>query len=433
MSSDLSSVVSHEQLQSSTVWPAPPKEARWRENPERLAWLVILTSFAVFLVLAVTVPLTVAYVMRYATVSQPARLEPILGTLLLYPSAQAEAMAITAARNDIVEGNRIVAGDDSTQGTLGLVNADNADVLLGSVQIYPGTIVDVLRIRKPLFKRSPEPYQVRLRLEKGQARIFTITGEERPLRVELETPHGVIDLAAGTYQVTVDTEQTDVTVRSGWATLQHEQEKTLIVPSAERAWISAAGVSQETMPAEQNLIQSGDFSESMLDAWQSELTADNVTPGEVRVRKRDGRRVAHFSRNGEDNVHTEVAIRQDIDKNVNVYDSLTLQLDVRLLHQSLPGAGYLSSEYPLRVELSYTDIYGNGQTWGHGFYFRDPENENWPILDGEKIPPYTWYTYQSPNLMEALDTRPAHINSIRIYASGWNYQSMVSEVYLLAE
>jgi hypothetical protein len=56
------------------------------------------------------------------------------------------------------------------------------------------------------------------------------------------------------------------------------------------------------------------------------------------------------------------------------------------------------------------------------------------VVGGEKIPPFNWYTYQSPNLMELLsDTRPARINSIRIYASGWNYQSMVSEVYLFAQ
>jgi hypothetical protein len=36
--------------------------------------------------------------------------------------------------------------------------------------------------------------------------------------------------------------------------------------------------------------------------------------------------------------------------------------------------------------------------------------------------------------MEVLkDTRPARIDSIRIYSSGWNYQSMVSEVFLTAE
>jgi hypothetical protein len=151
--------------------------------------------------------------------------------------------------------------------------------------------------------------------------------------------------------------------------------------------------------------------------------------------ERDGRRVAYFVRQGEDNVPTEVGIRQAIGRDVNVYDKLHLQLDVKLLFQSLAGAGYLSSEYPLRVEISYTDIYGkSGLTWGHGFYFRDPENENWQIVGGEQIPPFNWYTYRSPNLMELLkDTRPARIDSIRIYASGWNYQSMVSEVYLVAE
>jgi hypothetical protein len=104
------------------------------------------------------------------------------------------------------------------------------------------------------------------------------------------------------------------------------------------------------------------------------------------------------------------------------------------LYQSLSGAGYLSSEFPLSIEITYTDIYGKVLTWSHGFYYRDPEDPNWQITNGEQIPPYIWYTYQSPNLMELLeDTHPARINSVRIYASGWNYQSMVSEVYLVAE
>jgi hypothetical protein len=172
----------------------------------------------------------------------------------------------------------------------------------------------------------------------------------------------------------------------------------------------------------------------MRDTWESYVIAQNVTPGRVSIMERDGRRVAYFIRQGEDNVPTEVGIRQHIGRDVNVYDSLILQLDVKLLFQSLPGAGYLSSEYPLRVEITYTDIYGKQLAWGHGFYYRDPENENWQIINGEKIPPFTWYTYRSPNLMELLkDTRPARIDSIRIYASGWNYQSMVSEVYLFAE
>ncbi|MCB0150232.1 MAG: hypothetical protein KDE01_21610, partial [Caldilineaceae bacterium] len=98
------------------------------------------------------------------------------------------------------------------------------------------------------------------------------------------------------------------------------------------------------------------------------VVAENVTPGKVSIMERDGRRVAYFVRQGEDNVPTEVGIRQVIGKDVNVYDKLYLQLDIKLLFQSLSGAGYLSSEYPLRVELTYTDVYGKQLTWGHGFY-----------------------------------------------------------------
>ncbi len=66
------------------------------------------------------------------------------------------------------------------------------------------------------------------------------------------------------------------------------------------------------------------------------------------------------------------------------------------MHQSLSGAGYLSSEFPLRVEITYTDIYGKQLRWGHGFYFREPEDPTWRIVDGDKIPSFNWYTYRSP-------------------------------------
>jgi len=404
----------------------------WRNNPERLAWIVLLVSFAIFLFLAVTLPMAARYVVRYATTTQAARVEPTLGTLLLYPSATADAVAITAIKEGIVEGSRIVAAEESTQGALVFLSSDDAGAALGSVQLYAGTQLNVLRIRRPFFAVSPEPYQVRLRLAKGQARIFSNSADGRPLRVELETPHGMVELTAGSYQVSVNAEQTDITVRSGQAILHHAQEGSMTVDHGLRAWLTADDFAQTPASAEQNLLRNGDFSEPMLDTWQSYVIADNVVPGSVRIVEREGRWVAHLIRQGEENVPTEVGITQVVEKDVNVYDELVIQLDVKLLHQSLSGAGYLSSEFPLRVEITYTDIYGKVLTWGQGFYYRDPENENWRIINGQKIPPYIWYTYQSPNLMALLaDTRPARINSVRIYASGWNYQSMVSEAYLV--
>jgi hypothetical protein len=438
MSSESSSLVHGDPLAPTLGAHPTDVPAKWRQNPERLAWIVLLGSFAIFVILAITLPLGARYVIRYATVSQEARLEPTLGTLLFYPSPSAEPVAVTSIKEGIGEGSRIVAADESTQGSLAFIS-DNGDAVLGSVQLYAGATLDVLRVRRPFFSRSTEPYTVRLYLVKGQARIFSNSEEidARPLRVDLETPHGLIALGTGSYQVSVNEEQTEITARSGRAVLAHQSSDGSISINADQsAWMTTDDYAHEPESASRNLLRNGDFSEPELDAWQTDTIADDVIPGSVKVDEGDGRWVALFFRDGEDNVNTEVSITQIVEKDVNVYDELSIQLDVKLLHQSLPGAGYLSSEFPLRVEITYTDIYGKVLTWGHGFYYRDPEDKNWKIIDGEKIPPYSWYTYQSPNLIEFLadkGTRPARINSVRIYASGWNYQSMVSEVYLVAE
>jgi hypothetical protein len=420
-------------IRGEAVWNNPPVKVR--ENPERLAWIVLLACFSVFMVLLISVPLTLRYFVEHATSPQPATLDPTQGTVLLYQPGATEPIAITELRKDVLEGSTIVAGDGPTQASLRLISEGAVDEALGSVQIYTGSQLTIARMRSPMFEMSSQPYQVVLNLNQGQARVFTNSGRQRPLSVEIITPHGSIMLDTGSFQIAVTEEQTDITASAGSATLVKAGQPDLLVTEGARAWMTPSSTADAPAPAAQNLLRNGNFNEPMRDSWESYVIAQNVTPGRVNIMERDGRRVAYFVRQGEDNVPTEVGIRQAIGRDVNVYDKLHLQLDAKLLFQSLPGAGYLSSEYPLRVEISYTDIYGkSGLTWGHGFYFRDPENENWQIVGGEQIPPFNWYTYRSPNLMELLqDTRPARIDSIRIYASGWNYQSMVSEVYLVAE
>jgi hypothetical protein len=417
-----------------------PASGRWRANPERLAWVVILSSFAIFCFLLITVPIGFNYVLRYATVSEAARLEPTLGTLLLYTSNSSEPIAITAPRDDVGEGSRVVAQADAVQGTLGLVSSENpgAPEVLGSVQLYANTNLRLLRIRRPTFPSSEEPYQVRLRLEAGQISVFTNSGDRRPLRVEVETPHGLINLDAGSYWLSVDVDHTDVTVRNGAATLTQGVGDNLSVGANQRGWMDNNGLAQQPVSAEQNLITNGNFSPPALENWPSYVVADNVEPGMVQFTEREGRSVAYFIRQGEESKHNEVGIVQQINRDVNVYDSLVLQLDVNILFQSLSGAGFVNTEFPVRVELNYTDIYGKDLRWGYGFFYRTPEDSSpaVPVELGVQVNQAQWFTYRSPDLialLKAEGTRPARINSIRIYASGWNYRSMVSEVYLIAQ
>ncbi len=423
----------------STTWRT--STARWRENSERTAWVVLLACFAVFLLLAIAIPVAAIYTVRYASVAQVAKLEPTQGTVLLYDRKDdAEPVAITGVRDNIHEGARIVAADDATQATLAL----NSDVAtgdtLGSVQLYAGTDLTLSRLQRPVFDRSSEPFRTDLQLNSGQARIFTSQSDHRPIEVTLQTPHGTILLEPGSYQVSVSEEGTELTVRSGQATLSHLSGDELIAATGARAWLTPDGATGQATTPEINLVQNGNFTPPVLDSWPSYQNAEaSTTPGKVQFSEgEDGRQVAQFIRMGDEKLHTEVGIRQEVNKAVNVYDNLRIQLDVKTLFQSLPGAGSLNSEFPLRVEVSYRDIYGKELTWGHGFYYREPEADDPypPVADGTRVRQGQWFTYVSPNLIDLLSaqgTRPALINSMRIYASGHNYQSMASEVYLLAE
>jgi hypothetical protein len=436
---------------ASPAWNEPPS-VTLRENPQRLAWLVILVSFAVFVLLLITIPLSVRYTVRYATVKQPVHLESTQGALRFYAPRSTEPIAVTRVRDDVVEGSIIQAADGSTQGTLRLVEVENPENALGSIRIYSNTSLEVKRIRKPLFERSPEPYRARFYLAQGQVRIFTNSGAGRALHVELETPHGLAVMdAAGQYEVAVGAEGTDITVRSGAASLVNNAGEETTVGEQLRAWMTDDALEQNPMSAAPNLIQNASFTEiedeGRAVGWevygQTERT-EGVHPGSVQFIQRDGRGVALFSRSSGVNAHTEIEISQPIEQDVNIFESLRLQLDVRLLHQNLAGGGTLGSEYPLRVEIEYTTNYGQVLTWGHGFYYldpledEDPQNDYW-LLDREastQIPKYQWYTYESDNLVELFaeqNTPIARLNSIRIYASGHKYQSMVSDVYLLAE
>lgn len=403
-----------------------------QQNPERVAWVVLLSAFGLFLLLVVSIPWAVNYVLQHATTPLVAQLEPTVGTVLLYTVNGDEAIAVTSLRRDLPQGSRLVTTGEATQGVLGLATSQESESI-GTVHLYPGTELTVPRFQQPRFQRSQEPYFVNLRLDQGRIRVFTNSRDVRPLLVRVALPQGYAVLSEGSYNFSVTGERTELSVSQGDAQLFHNSGTEVALGPGTRTWMEGDTPPGTPVNAERNLIRAGDFSQPLLETWEVYTEAPYVAPGAVELGEQDGRRVAHFVRVGEDGIHTEVGIRQVIEQDVNGYDLLRIRLDVRLLRQTLRGAGERSSEFPLRLEIAYTDIYGKDLTWGHGFYYRDPPQE-WSVIGGEKIAPFTWYTYESPNLMELLrDTRPAQVNSIRIYASGWNYEAMISEVGLFVE
>jgi len=398
-----------------------------RRNPEGGAWLVLWVAFVIFICLVISVPLSARWYLLNATRVQKAQLEKIDGTLTVHEPRAPEAIAVDGGR-EVGEGFQVQTGADS-RATLTFFESSTA-------LLYGDTAVTISRLRSPRFSVSERPDEVTMVLQDGLVRFRVAATGQQPRQVVVHTPHGEAWLeTGGSYSIEVGEGRTQVIARYGGAIVLGSQ-GGVYLDQGERVDVGSDGRPADPMPAAQNLIENGDFRQPLEEDWMVTPYADveGVVPGEARIVEQGDRRAVYFVRMGaEEGVHTAVSIEQEIDRDVRDIDSLALHLDVRLDYQSLPGAGYRSSEFPVMVELKYRDAYGRDLSWFHGFYYRDPP-PNWPLRNGEKIPPFIWYPYESGNLMDVLgDAQPVHIHSLRIYASGWNYRSMVSEVGLIAE
>jgi len=397
-----------------------------RKNPERLAWIVLCIVFATFCSLAVGIPLGIRWYLINATQVHKTSLAAVRGTVVVQEPEAGAPIAVTGTKDDVPEGSTIIT-TNATQAFLEFF--ENS-----TLHLYNKTQVVIQKAQSPRFNFSTKPDTIVLEVTGGRVRVGVAPSVKFPLDFQVQTPHAAVELEEdGSYSMEVSTEGVHLTVIDGRAKVT-AMGKTVELGRGERTTVEIGREPIGPLPPERNLIVNGDFKEPLTVGWKVYHT--QIDPKEVggkaEILIAGDRPAVRFWRMGKATNHAETGILQVIDKDVRDFTSLALNISVRLLDQSLAGGGTLSSEFPIIVRLDYKDINGNDNFWTHGFYFKDP-TENWPILNGDKIPPFVWYPYESPNLMEKLEIKPALITSIRIYASGWDYQSMVSQVQLLAK
>ena len=210
--------------------------------------------------------------------------------------------------------------------------------------------------------------------------------------------------------------------------------------TGERSMVYPGETPSAPLPAEQNLLLNGDFSvplEGVWEVYQVEPPSGAVATG-VQVTEVGNRRILEIRSEGQDTLHSEIGIVQEVNKSVQDFDSIRINIDVGLEQQSLPGGGTLGSEFPIMIHMAYKDSDGNDRDWYHGFYYTPPP-EDWLLFDSpdnssERIARFLWYPYESVNLLDSLGTnKPVYIKYIRIYASGWIYHARISDVALLAQ
>ncbi len=407
-----------------------------RENPTRTAWLVMVAAFISFCVLAVAIPVLVRSYITQATIARPLAMTVVSGAVQVTPINTTDTRPVVD-QAQINEGTRVQT-DNKASATLNLYADDDARALLATITLYNNASLVVDASRVPRFGYSTEPDRLGLRLEQGRIRVSPQARSARPIDVEVQTPTSTATFGDGSFSVDVMPEGTEVTSRSGVATVTAADHQ-VIVPAGQRTRVVTDQPPETPVSVERDLLANGDFGQDLQNWTRKSFVdvqvdaADDVGVGTVQLVNRDGREAVLFTRRGREGLHAETEIRQQLDIDVLDFDDLHINFYVQLLFQSLQGAGMQSSEFPMAVQLNYTDIYGEERLWTQGFYYKDLDpSVPWPLRNVQKIPPAVWYAYESPNLTELLkDTRPARLNWIRFYASGYNFESMVAEPELL--
>jgi len=393
-----------------------------RRRPEVLAWVVILASFGLFCLMVMGFLFGVLWYRREAAVSRPARLTIIGGTILVRGRDQLNWVSATDDM-ELKEGDAIRT-DETSQALLTLL--DHSVVIL-----YSGAELELSRMACSRFE--PEREWIAIGQKRGKAHIGVAVPGASEKHFEVRTPQSVISLAEGSYTVAVDDRSTTLRVKERGEAKVSAQNVAVNLREGQKTEVQEGGVPSAPETAKEDLVFNGDFSQGLAGWQKGNLLGFQEgfdVPGEVVTALEDGRPVVHFSRRESKGTHCETYIYQEINKDVSDFSSLKLSIRFKLLYQSLSGGGYMGSEYPVFIYIRYRAQDGEAARV-YGFYYQNESNNR--TDNGVMVIHNQWEEWTVPDDLMALTPRPVQILSVQVSASGWDYQSMVSQVSLVGE
>lgn len=415
-----------------------------RQNPERLAWHILLASFTVFLALCAGVAYFTQWYLFRSMVGIDVTLRAARGTVIIAAPVTQEEIAVSEQRSGLTPG-MTVRTDANAQGLLTFNDAKSGDPL-ASVVILRNSEVVIVRASAPRFGINRSPYYIAIETPSGRSEILIFEHGARGTAFSARSPHVLTEISAtGHYALDVTDQQTRVTTGQGLARVTELASGRQVYLTDGRQTIVDREVtaSLPVLETEVSLIRNNSFALSYEDGW--EFINDGDPAGAVFHATFEGRPVLVIDRAagnwpGERLDHGESRLTQEINRDVTPYDYLELRATFYVDEQSLSTCGVQGSECAMMIRLEYTDVMGTQREFIHGFYgFFDPV-ANYPLAcatcrtEHEGINLRTWFTYKSGNLFNVLpaEQRPAFIQRLSFYASGHAYKVYVSEVDLLA-
>lgn len=402
------------------------------KDPKRSAWAILITAFFVFCLIVTAAPLGIRYHVLHAEEKPEASVESLAGTVIVEPPVGRGFVPLESGEEIQVAEGGVVRVDETSEAMITFFDQS-------FVRLFPGTTVRLERMRSPRYEAGKLANSVHIGLSGGQIHVGTALSSDSSLDFRLTTLHAEIFLAAdGSYGLEATNRRSAITVYArGHARVSaaDDRDDGVELMPRQRTEVVFGHSPDAPVDAARNLIVNGDFSEGLDKGWHAfndQGTDGGDVDGTFSLVVDEGRRAVKFSRTGGHGDHCETVLEQTIDRTIpEPVSSLVVRANVKVRYQSLSGGGYLSSEYPLMIRLTYRDVYDSEAEWVRGFYYQNVEGN--PTTFGVNIPHDRWYLFQSENLLESLPVRPYRIIRLRVYASGWDYESLVSDINLIVE
>ncbi|HSM58013.1 MAG TPA: hypothetical protein VK879_17795 [Candidatus Sulfomarinibacteraceae bacterium] len=411
-------------------------------NRERLAWLILLSSFLVWLGLIIAVPIGVSTFLHNASRPLVLAVQANEGTVGLSTAAgQRDAIFVGEPARTIDDGRASILTSTTDTALVSVFTPEQTEVL-SRLQVYANTGLQITQARAPRFEMSNDSYELDLALSSGRLRINLPEPGSRPTVVRVATPQdGEIILdEPGRYSFDVTNAETSVVVLEGRANVSYD-ESVLSLVANQRALVPAEGALTGPLDSERNLVQNSDFNDEMRSwialGWEAEQE-----PGETSLMDVDGDTAIRFHRVAVGPAEAE--LRQVINQDVTDFTTLELFVTMRVAQQSLGVCGVQGSECPLFVRITYDDIHGAEQVWQQGFFAEGTVGSSTPDicqfcatprLPHLRVPLNQIYFYESGNLLERMaqqNIAPRFIKSISLVASGHTFDTQVLDVGLIA-
>ncbi len=427
-----------------------------RIDPQRMAWGVLLISFAVFCILCVATGLGVHWFLFQSTVPLVSRVEVGRGTAGITLSSDPREQVARVEYDLSGAVDTTIQTDAQSQATVSFLDSDR---LIATVTLRSSTSLDLRDAVRPRFEWSTIAYDLVLVDFSGEIDIFVADNLERDFRVGVQTTNSywILFTSSGSYVANASPSQVSVINLDG--------EAILVPPDSTQGDAISPGYRAISSASYTEVVLSSTYTDLLAntvfpgtdeasdagrqpgtDIWTCANGETDSPPGDYGLRALEGREALQLVRGNDATSHGETRCIKWFGQTgqiVELYDYLALRASLFIHYHSLNACGVAGSECPLMLRMDYVDTEGLPRRWYHGFYYSIDPQQGYPLRcnsdtctqDHQQVSEKSWYSFDSGNLFTLFQQHnlplPQSIINIQFYASGHQYDVYLSDLALL--